>query len=146
MKGLKVNTTIWQRRKALGACFVMLVGVLLPAVASADQWTFVWVGATAQGWTIVQGTATAKFGDGEIHFDLVSNNAAKYTVDVQVQKDGAAEAGLAGLGGSYAGITVLTGKFGKRPVSRECKVEVLNVQNDFNSLSIGKFGTPDCSR
>ncbi len=131
--------------KSLGwICLVALPGLLLPITATADEWTFVWVGATSRGWTVVQGMATPKFGEGEIHFDLVGTNSAKYTVDVQVQKDGVAEAGLAGLDNAYAGITLLTGKFRNATMGRECKVEVLHVQNDFNSLSIANFGAPSC--
>lgn len=116
----------------------------LPLAAAADEWTFVWVGATSHGWTVVQGTATPKFEDGGVHFDLVGTNSAKYAVDVQLQKDGSAEAGLAGLGDAYAGITMLTGKFGQTVMRHDCKVERLQVQNDFNSLSIARFGSADC--
>ena len=122
------------------------IALLLPFVAKGDQWTFVWVGATTQGWTVVQGTAMPKIGEGEIHFDLVGSNSVKYIVDVQVQKDGTAEAGLAGLGDAYAGITIMKGKFAKTSMRRDCKIEVLQVQNEFNSLSVARFGAPDCKR
>jgi hypothetical protein len=118
----------------------------ISALAKADEWVFVWVGATPEGWTVVQGTAIPKLGQEELHFDLMGANSVKYTVDAQLKKDGTAEAGLAGLGNAYGGITILRGKFGKKSIASGCNVEVLQVQNEFNSLSIGRFGAPGCKR
>lgn len=112
--------------------------------AAATKWEFVWVGATAQGWFVVQGTALSKVGQEEMHFDLVGTNAAKYTVDVQLKKDGTAEVGFAGLGDAYGGITILNGKLVKQNMRSGCRVEVLQAQNEFNSLSIGNFNGKDC--
>lgn len=111
---------------------------------SATEWTFVWVGATAQGWFVVQGTAAAKVGQEELHFDLTGANAAKYIVDVQLKKDGTAEVGITGLGVEYGGITILNGKFAKKNIRSGCSVEFLQAQNEFNSLSIGSFNVPGC--
>lgn len=111
---------------------------------SATEWTFVWVGATAQGWFVVQGTAAAKVGQEELHFDLTGTNAAKYIVDVQLKKDGTAEVGITGLGVEYGGITILNGKFAKKNIHSGCSVEFLQAQNEFNSLSIGSFNVPGC--
>ena len=121
-----------------------LAGLALPLNSEANDWSFVWVGATARGWTVVQGAAAPKLGKDEIHFDLIGTNSVKYTVDAQLGKDGDAEAGLAALGDAYSGITIMKGRFIKKTVGSGCQLEALQVQNEFNSLSVGRFAGPGC--
>ncbi len=138
-----MTTNRRSRSLAIGR-HLLFAALILCSAARAEDWTFVWVGATAQGWTVVQGKATARFDNSDLHFDLVASNAATYTVDAQVQKDGSAEVGLAGIGNAYQGLTILRGKFGKVAVGSGCKVEALQAQNALNSLSIGRFGATNC--
>jgi hypothetical protein len=136
----------WTKARMSFIPVLVVAAQSLSPAAAANEWTFVWVGATAQGWTVIHGTAVPRVGQEELHFDLTGANSVKYTVDAQLKKDGTAEAGLAGLGDAYVGITILRGKFVKKSMGSGCKVEVLQVQNDFNSLSIGKFNEPGCKQ
>jgi hypothetical protein len=121
-----------------------LIGTLLSFDSKADSWTFIWIGASARGWTVVQGTAVPKSSGDQIHFDMTGTNSAKYIVDAQLNKDGTAEAGLAGVGDAYGGVTILKGKLIKKDVGSGCHAEMLQVQNDYNTLSIGRFGGEGC--
>lgn len=118
----------------------------VPTAHANDEWRFVWVGATAEGWTVVRGRAQGSLKDKEIHFDLVGENGVKYILDAQRKDDGSVEAGFAAAGSQYAGITILAGKIVRESLNltRNCKVEVLQLQNNFNSISVGNFRELDC--
>jgi hypothetical protein len=136
--------TSWIRARMSLIPLLVAVALSFSPAAMATEWTFVWVGATAQGWSVVQGTAVSKVGQEGLHFDLRGANGAKYIVDVQLKKDGTGEVGFAGLGDAYGGITMLNGKFVKKSMGSGCSVETLQAQNEFNSLSIGNFNVPGC--
>ena len=140
---LELKTAWTKARMSLIPVLVVAALSFSPATVAAE-WTFVWVGATAQGWFVVQGTAVSKVGQEELHFDLIGTNAAKYAVDAQLKKDGTWEVGLAGIGDTYGGITILNGKFVKKNIGPGCNVAVLQAQNEINSLSIGNFNAPSC--
>jgi hypothetical protein len=139
MQGLRAKATARSHH-----AFIGLVVTLLSSNALAQDWTFVWIGTTAQGWTVAQGTAVSKGTKDEMHFDLTASNSTKYSVDAQLSKDGTAEAGMAGLGDAYRGIAILKGKLVKGDVGSGCKAEILQVHNDFNMLAIGRFVGPGC--
>jgi hypothetical protein len=136
----------WIKARVRSMAVLGCAALFMSTVARADEWVFVWVGATSQGWSVVQGRAAPKLGQEELHFDLTGTNSVKYTVDAHVNKDGTAKAGLAGLGDAYGGITIMKGKFVKKNLGAGCNAEVLQVQNEFNSLFIGKFGAPGCKQ
>jgi hypothetical protein len=138
--------TAWVKARMCMMSALGAVALSCSPAAIATEWTFVWVGASASGWVVVQGTAVAKLGQDEIHFDLVGANAAKYGVDVQLKKNGTAVVGFAGLGDAYSGITILNGRFGKKNIGTGCIVETLEARNEFNSLSIGMFNRPGCKK
>ena len=116
-------------------------------MAASDAWTFVWVGANAQQLTIVEGIATSKSEDSGMRFEIVGKDSAKYILDATVEKTGAVEAGFAGVGSAYVGVTFLKGHYtrGLAKDGAACGIEMLQVQNAFNSISLKRQGSqPKC--
>jgi hypothetical protein len=127
-------------------CLVTVFGLLVALDAHAqDTWTFVWVGATAEGWKVVRGTAVAKISGEEMHFDLTGDNAVKYLLDVQVKANGRVEAGFTASGNDYFGIAILDGNYIKTGINARCKVDALQLRNELNTVVIGKFGPQGCT-
>ena len=116
----------------------VLIGLLSTTFARGEEpWTFVWVGTTDDGWIIVEGLGTAKFDKSDLHFDLTAKDSSKYIVDAVIT-GGSVEAGFAGVDAAYRGITILKGTRAKRSARTKgsCGIEVIQVQNEYNSLSI----------
>jgi hypothetical protein len=115
----------------------LLIGLLSTLARGEEPWTFVWVGTTDDAWIIVEGLGTAKLDKSEIHFDLTAKDTSKYIVDA-VMTGGRVEAGFAGVDAAYRGITILKGTHVKRGARTKgsCGVEMIQIQNEYNSLSI----------
>jgi hypothetical protein len=115
----------------------VLIGLLSTLARGEEPWTFVWVGTTDDRWIVVEGLGTAKLGKSEVHFDLTAKDSSKYIVDAVIT-GGSVEAGLAGVDAAYRGITILKGTHVKRSARTKgsCGLEMIQVQNEYNSLSI----------
>jgi hypothetical protein len=118
--------------------FAAVLFAFMSTVARAeDSWSFVWVGATDQGLRIIEGKGTSKVDGREVHFDLIAKDSTKYIADA-VLNGRSVEAGFAGVGVAYRGITVLKGTHSKQVASAKggCGFEMIQLQNEYNSLSL----------
>jgi len=111
---------------------------LLPTLANAEAlWTFVWVGATNDAWLVVEGQGAATRDRSNIHFALLAKNSEKYVLDASIVGE-KVEAGFAGVGPAYCGVTYLRGTHTTRRSREigECSIEIIQLHNEISTLTL----------
>jgi hypothetical protein len=136
------------RRRGGGAPATRKVGVIAVALAmlgclstiayAEEPWDFIWVGATKDTWIVVQGQGMDTREKSDLHFALRANTGDQYVADIKVLQGDNVEAGFAGIGSAYRGITAMQGTYTaeRDPDKGKCGLEIIQLHNEFNSLAL----------